>query len=213
MIIVPAIDERNKDDFVKVLASIVEFSDKLHLDFNDGSFGNFKTVDPSEVSETILKYHDVLNFEAHLMVQNPLVYAKTLKDCGVLKMIVHYEIEDNIRDILTELNLREVKVGLAVSPETEVVDLEPFIDDIESITLMSVAPGRQGQSFISETLRKVEKLRTANFRGEIELDGGINKETMSLVSQSEVDTLVVGSYIVRADNPKENYEALVRALG
>lgn len=204
MDIVPAIEETTKEGFKKVLDKVASFAGRVHVDFNDGSFQGFKTVNPSDL--------DVLpkeiNFEAHLMVAKPFEYIPKLKELGFKKFIVQWETPGNIRDIVLQLMEEDVLVGVAVAPETPVADLEPVLDLLDSVTIMTVVPGKQGQGFLADNLKKVQQLHEANFFGEIEVDGGVNDEDIKNIISFRPETVIVGSFIIKSEDPHEAYERL-----
>lgn len=194
MEIVPALLESDKEEFKLKLQKLVGFAQKIQVDFNDGSFGGFVSVKPEEIESFILEWKDKVNFEAHLMVQKPYDFIPKLVESGFKKIIVQFEIGANIREVLEELRLENVLVGLAVGPETTIEEVEPFGELVDTVTIMTVAPGKQGQKFIPSELAKISKLREGNFPGEIQVDGGIDGENIDRIISSGVDTAVVGSY-------------------
>lgn len=206
MIVVPALLETQVSQFSIKLAKIAGFADQVQVDFNDGSFGGLVTVGKEEAVGVVANFADKINFEAHLMVQKPLEWAKNLT--GFKKIIVQYEIADNIRGILEELKKGERQVGLAIGPATSVFEIEPLVELVETITVLSVEPGKQGQKFMAAELEKIRELKSGNFPGEVQADGAIDETTITEVVEAGPDTLVVGSYIVGSDNPKARYEEL-----
>lgn len=208
MKIVPALLEENREIFEKKLDKLADFTTRVQVDFNDGTFENTKTLTPEEIAGAVLKRKNKLVLEAHLMVQKPYGYIPKLIKSGFKKIIIQYEIEGDIREILEQLRLEGVLVGLAIGPETGVTEIEPFGDLLDTVTVMTVEPGKQGQKFRPELLTKVTELRDGNFPGEIQVDGAIAAETIDAVVAVKPDTLVVGSYIVGSDDPRERYEFL-----
>ncbi len=207
MEIVPAILEGNKEEFKEKLDKLVGFSTRVQVDFNDGSFGGFVSVKPEEIETQILEWKDKINFEAHLMVQRPYDFIPRLVESGFKKIIVQFEVEANIREVLEELRLEKVLVGLAVGPKTTIEEIEPFGELIDTVTIMTVEPGKQGQKFLPEMLTKVSELKDGSFPGEIQVDGGINDQNIGQISASGANTAVVGSYIVGAENPQTQLES------
>lgn len=204
MDIVPAIDETTQEGFKAALQKVEEFAPRIHVDFNDGSFGDFVTIKP----ENLPTLPENTYFEAHLMVQKPFDYLPKLKELGFRKFIIQWEIEGNIRDVIEELLNYDVLVGVAIAPETEVSDLEPVLELLDSVTVMTVVPGKQGQEFLPENLKKVQTLHEENFFGEITIDGGVNDEDIKNIISFRPDSVVVGSYILQSPNPADSYERL-----
>ena len=210
MNIVPAIDEQTGQDFEASVNKVKDFAQVVHVDFNDGSFGDYKTVGPQDIEKYILAQKARINFEAHLMVQQPYDYIPKLIESGFRKIIIQFEIDLNLRDLLEELLIDNVLAGVAIGPETAIADAEPIFDLVDTITIMTVYPGRQGQAFLPEPLEKVKRLRADNFQQEVEVDGGITSDNIRLVADLGVDTAIVGHYIMNDEDPGGKYEALVR---
>ena len=169
MEIVPALLETELEQFKDRLEGLVGFAGRIQVDFNDGSFEGNATLKPGDLHELVTNYTDRILFEAHLMVQRPREdkWISELVNLGFRKIIIQYEIEDNIREVLEEVRQAGVKVGLAIGPETGVAEIEPFGDLLDTVTIMTVEPGKQGQKFRPELLAKVTELRDGNFPGEI----------------------------------------------
>lgn len=212
MTIVPSLEEQTVEEFSRKLEILSRFAPAIQLDFNDGSFADFKTVTVEDVVLQILDFRDKVNFEAHLMVQKPYDYIPKLLESGVKKIYIQYEIEANIRDLLDEIEKEECLVGLSIGPQTPVSDLEPFLDMVDCVNIMSINTGKQGQPFLPETLNKITDLRNIGFDLEIALDGGLNSETIVKALQFPVDTLVVGHYIGESENPEEAYNGLLELV-
>lgn len=206
--VVSAVDETTRADFETSLSKMAQLGTDVQLDFNDGSFASYKTVTPQEVYDLIVRFDNKVNLEAHLMVQKPFDYIPKLIESGVKKFFLQYEIDDNLRDLLEQLNEENCLVGLAIGPKTQIDELEPFLDLLDSVNVMTVNPGKQGQVFLPENLTKISDLRNTGYGGEIEVDGGIDDKTVLQAKQFELDTLVVGHYLAKADNPQENLEHL-----
>lgn len=213
MIIVPSIEETSVVDYAALLSRCAQFAPRIQLDFNDGSFADFKTVTVKEViSQTEVYAADVF-LEAHLMVQKPTEWLEDVVKAGFRKVIFQYEIDDDLRTVLEKAADYDLELGLALAPETTTRDIEPFLDLVTSITVMTIHPGKQGQKFMPETLEKVRELTEGNFSGDVQVDGGINLETVKQVLDFAPTQVVVGSYIVKDSQPEERYEELVSVVG
>lgn len=209
MDIVPAIDAPTKEEFLDTLNKIKNFAKRVHVDFHDGTFQEFKTVLPQELE----RLPEDIAFEAHLMMARPMDYVAKLKELGFKKFIIQWEIEENIRDIIEELLNDEVLVGVAIGPETPVLDIEPVLELLDTVVIMTVVPGKQGQEFLADNLKKIQELHEGNFFGEVAVDGGVNEEDIKNVMSYRPETLIVGSYIVASPNPADSYETLMELAG
>lgn len=212
MEIVASILETTAQDFKDSLEKVAPFAQRVQVDFNDGTFEGLVTVKPEDIALAVMPYMESIYFEAHLMVSRPYDYIPKLKELGFRKIIVQFEIDADLRDIFEQLIQEDVLVGLAIGPETPISDAEPFVEYLDTITIMDIIPGKQGQKFLPEELQKIRELRDGNFDGEIQADGAIDAETIREVCEAGPNTLVVGSYIVKSSNPSESYENLVSLI-
>ncbi|MGM9881975.1 MAG: ribulose-phosphate 3-epimerase [Bacilli bacterium] len=180
----------------------------LHIDVMDGKFVSQKTFLPSEIKEMALLSHKKLDI--HLMVKDPISYIEKLKDLPNIEYItIHLEIAKDIKNILNKIREFGFKSGLSIKPNTDVSKLLPYLDCIDLILVMTVEPGLGGQPFIKSSPAKLEEVRNLiqDYNIKIEVDGGINNETIKEVSLSDI--AVVGSYITSSDNPLEKINSLL----
>jgi len=182
----------------------------IHIDVMDGNFVSDKqfTIKEIKAINFVTKYP----MDVHLMVNDPIKYIKELKDLNISYITFHLEIKKDKNKIISMIKDMGYKVGVSIKPDTDVEELIPYLDDIDMVLLMSVEPGRGGQSFIEETVDKIKDLK--NLIGErnilIEVDGGINGETISQLV--DVDIAVVGSYIIKSDNYYKKIEDLLKKV-
>lgn len=173
--------------------------DYIHLDVMDGVFVENKTYTKEEFEEYVKYVNKPLDI--HLMVNDVKKY---IDDFSLLKpeyLTFHYEAVSDVYGVINYIKEKNIKVGLSIKPSTnieEIIDLLPYID---LILVMSVEPGRGGQKFIDSSIDKINDLynirKNKKYSYIIEVDGGINNETIKLVDK--VDIAVVGSYITNQD--------------
>ena len=127
-------------------------------------------------------------------------------------MCVHYEACTHLHRTIQEIHAAGMKAGVALNPSTPVQVLEDVICDADLILLMSVNPGFGGQTFIENTIRKIDRLRhliqAAESKALIEVDGGVQKETAPRLVKAGADVLVSGSYVFRSKDPIATIRAL-----
>lgn len=210
--IVSAIDESTRPEFEQVLVRLANLGTDIQIDLDDGSFSGYKTVHADQIADLLANYKQKINFEAHLMVQQPFEYIPKLIESGVRKFFLQYEIDDNMRNLLENIEKEDCLVGLAIGPETPVADVEPFLELVDSVNIMTVTPGRQGQPFEKINLDKIRDLKNIAFPGEIEVDGGIDDKTILQVKTFDPNTLVVGHFLTKAEQPVVNYQHLLDLL-
>lgn len=171
--------------------------DYIHIDIMDGKFVSNKTWTTSEVKK--FTSYSTLPLEVHLMVNNPSKYIEDYALMNTSIIIFHYEAVKDINEMINKVKLYGLKVGIAINPETNINVLIPYLNMIDEVLIMSVHPGKSGQSFIEESLEKISVLKNiileGNYKTIISVDGGINNETGLLCKDAGVDELVSASYI------------------
>lgn len=179
----------------------------LHLDVMDGNFVPNKEFSKEEIIE--FSQISEKKLDIHLMVNDPIEYIEIIKNIPNIEYVtIHFEIEKDIKNILSKIKSYGLKAGLSIKPNTDINKLLPFIEDIDLVLLMTVEPGEGGQKFISSSSNRLEELSAIlNSNIKIEVDGGINNETINNVK--EADIAVVGSYITTSDNPIEKINNLL----
>lgn len=191
-----------EDDLIRINSSNADY---IHIDVGDGSFIE-KRHDPIKelkgIEAALTKRLDV-----HLMVDNPESYILSYSELNTEYITIHCEIKKDILNILDDIKSYGIKRGLAISPDTDISFLEPFIDDIEMIIVMGVIPGKSGQSFIYNTINKVNEIK--ELIGDrnilISVDGGINYETNNLLNN---DIAVSETYILSGEDINKRIESL-----
>ena len=184
-----------KDNLKENIARLTQTDiDYLHLDIMDGTFVENKTWDIEQI-KGIINYNKPLDI--HLMVDDVYKYIDQFQVLKPIYITFHYEINYDIMKVIEYIKQYGIKVGLSIKPETDVEQILPYLPYIDLILVMSVDPGSGGQTFISNTTDKIEKLRAIDGNFLIEVDGGINIDTIDLVKN--VDIIVVGSYITNGD--------------
>lgn len=185
----------------------------LHVDVMDGHFVPNITIGPPVV-KSLRKAVDV-PLDCHLMIENPDEYIPAFADAGASWISVHQEATRHLNRSLNLIRTCGAKVGVVINPATPVQTLGEVLDMVDYVLVMSVNPGFGGQQFIPGALEKVRKLATmraakgVDFR--IEIDGGIDLQTVGPAVRAGVEILVAGSHVFGHGNPKERAEALLRA--
>ncbi len=192
-------------DFAQLAAAVERVAaeaDLLHVDVMDGHFVPNLTIGPPVVKS--LRKRTDLHLDCHLMVDNPGELLEDFADAGADGCTVHIELGDPrpLFAVMRELGLR---VGLTHNPETPVDAVLPYLEEIDILLFMSVHPGFGGQAFIPSVLDKLTAARRVVDEGglpvELEIDGGINRETAPRAAAAGADILVAGSAIFHADDP------------
>jgi ribulose-phosphate 3-epimerase len=202
-------------DFARLAADVALVAGEaelLHVDCMDGHYVPNLTIGPPVVAA--LRPHTDLFLDCHLMIDNPGRLIGAFADAGADGITVHVELGDP-RPLLDEIASLGVKRGLALEPETPYDAVEPYLDAIDLLLVMSVHTGFGGQPFIPEVLDKVRAARKEiDARGlavEIEIDGGIKIDNAALVAEAGVDIIVSGTGIFGADDPAAAARAIRNA--
>lgn len=173
----------------------------LHLDIMDGHFVPNLSFGPETVRQLRARDKDLF-FDVHLMLSRPEAYLEAFAEAGADGITVHLEAEGDVGDNLRKIASLGLKTGLALNPGTPAEAARPFLEAVDLILVMTVWPGFGGQSFIDDTVDKMEQLarwrteQKAGFR--LEVDGGIDLATAARCTRAGVDTLVAGTSFFKA---------------
>lgn len=174
----------------------------IHLDVMDGKFvPNISFGAP--VISSVRKITNAI-FDVHLMIEEPIRYLNDFVKAGADIITVHYEACTDAVNTLQEIHKAGLKAGLAISPDTPVSVLKPFLKEVDMILIMSVHPGFGGQSFIEESLNKIEDTRSmlqecGRDDVWIEVDGGIGTANITKVKDAGANVFVAGSAVFKGD--------------
>lgn len=184
--------------------------DWLHFDVMDGQFvDNISFGLP--VLEKLSKYTDIFK-DVHLMISNPLKYIDAFVRAGSDMITFHYESDSDPDMTIDAIKKAGVKCGISVKPGTPVEEIYRYLDRTDMVLIMTVEPGFGGQGFIPETADKIRTLRKyMNDNGldiDIQVDGGINDKTVSIVKDAGANVLVSGSYLFNAASMSDAVKSL-----
>ena len=209
--ICPSILNANFSDLPNEILKVAQFSDLLHLDVMDGKFVPNSTFSFEEARE-IIGYSE-LPVDVHLMIEqadrNAIDYIQT----GAFSITVHFEACENPLSVLRSIRKSGKRVGLAIKPNTQITAIENFLDEIDMLLVMTVEPGFGGQSFIEGMVPKIQKAREWLREKELtdtwlQVDGGINLETIQIARKAGADTFVAGSVVYKSEDPAATIQKL-----
>jgi len=178
-------------------------ADWLHLDIMDGQFVPNISFGPAVVA-AVRPHAKNLFFDVHLMCGQPEILLEPFAQAGADQIIVHAELGDKVPSLLWKIRSLGKKVGLAVNPPTAITAAAPYLDKIDLLLVMTVNPGFGGQSFIHECVPKIQQAagwrREKKLHYRIEVDGGINNQTVAECVRAGADTFVAGTALFSQRN-------------
>ncbi|NDD58709.1 MAG: ribulose-phosphate 3-epimerase [Chlamydiae bacterium] len=202
-------------------------ADALHFDVMDGHFVPNLTLGPRALAA--VKKATNLFLDVHLMMYNPFDYVERFVEAGANRITFHIEATEDVEDTLAFIRKCNVEAGLAFCPETSMSLIPKYLDQCDLILLMTVHPGFGGQAFMPEVIEKIKFTRkvcdqlnirkggvvpTSEYKGtelppfDIEVDGGIDKQTAHLCVEAGANILVSGSYLYGAKDMKAAIQSM-----
>jgi len=183
----------------------------LHIDVMDGSFvPNISFGFP--VLEAAKKYC-TKPLDVHLMIVHPEKYIARFAQAGASILTFHYETVENPMEVIELIKAQGIKAGITINPDVALSVLEPFVDKVDLVLLMTVFAGYGGQQFIEESYARIaelqEMIQRKNAHCLIEVDGGVNEKNASRLFESGVNVLVAGSAVFKSPDPKETIHSML----
>ena len=182
----------------------------IHVDVMDGVF-----VPNISFGQPIVKALSLISnkpLDVHLMIVDPIKFIDEFVFDNTLNITIHYESTNKIEETLNYIKSKNIKSGLAIKPNTEINEIESYIQKVDILCLMSVNPGFSGQNFIENTYTKLKQLRKLIKKKKlstlIQIDGGVNNTNAKKLFKLGADILVSGNYIFKSANPNKVIEYL-----
>ena len=206
-VICPTVTPLDTHEYRTQMEVLEPFAKRVHLDFMDGQFA--PTLSPKLEQAW---WNKPLSVDIHLMYKQPTLQLPALLQLKPSLVIVHAEAEGNFLDFAKQLQIHNIKVGVALLAETPVAAIAEVLKDIDHVLIFSGHLGFFGGKVDLGLLEKAKQLKT--LRPDIELgwDGGISIENAAALVAGGIDVLNVGGAIQKANNPEEAYQALQRAI-
>ena len=185
-------------------------ADMIHIDIMDGHFVPNLTYGPAFV-KAIDRITD-LPLDVHLMIDNPQVFIERFAKAGADNITVHLEVTTPIPDLFEIVKSFDISFGASIKPDTKLDTIADYLDMIDVLLIMTVYPGFGGQEFIESTvptIAEAARLKQENgFKYEIEVDGGLNDQTVKIAASNGATLIVAGNYIFKSGDYKKAIDSL-----
>ncbi len=193
-----ACDFSNMENEIKKLKN----ADMVHMDVMDGHFVPNISFGPDVIKS--LRKHSNLPFDVHLMISEPYKYIENFVESGADIITFHIESNSDVNKTIDKIHSLGKKVGLAIKPKTPIENIYKYINKIDLALIMTVEPGFGGQLFMYSQMEKVKKLKenikSKSLDVEIEIDGGVNINTINFAYEAGVDICVAGTSVFHSDD-------------
>lgn len=209
--IIPTIFSNSNKDFSILLQNYSKLFKQIQIDICDGKFVKFKSIGFKSLIQ--LKKHPQVYFEAHLMVSHPNKYFKILNELGFKKIIVHFESFKGLTKLSEFIDLcfkKNISCWVAFNPNIHLKDIYTIIqmNKCSGVMFMGHVPGFQKVDLDGKVLNKILKIRKRYPKLDIQIDGGVNENTIKKIFNSGVNLFSVGSFISQSSNPLQKYRIL-----
>ena len=204
--ILPSIMAKNQKELDLDLKKLKGIVKELHLDVVDGKFAKNKAMN----FDFRLKRN--FSYNVHLMVKDTEKWVDKCLKKNVQTIIIHPEVVDDLDELVVKIKSKKRKVGFALKPETKVKEIKDYLSQLEYVLILTVHPGFYGAKFLSAPLRKIKQIKKINPKIKVIVDGGMNPKTINKAVKAGGDYFVSGSYVTKADNPKERIKSLLSSL-
>lgn len=182
----------------------------IHCDIMDGHFVPNISYGPTIV-EAVGRATDSF-LDVHLMIENPDEYVQPFVDAGADQLTVHQEACPHLHRTIQNIKQHDILAGVAVNPATSLESIQPILEYVDLVLIMSVNPGFGGQAFIENTYRRLQTMRSIREKEQynflIEVDGGVGPDNIEKICRAGADVLVAGSSVFKSKNIPERIKEL-----
>jgi ribulose-phosphate 3-epimerase len=206
----PSVLNTNWDDLPNIISGIKADCDFIHLDVMDNKFVPNQTFSFDRAKEIIA--NSVMPIDTHLMISDPDLMAPKYAAAGAASVTVHIEAVNNLSKTINEIRINGAKVGVALKPKTQLVDVLPYLPDLDLLLIMTVEPGFGGQKFMMDQVSKISQAKREidqlNLKIFLQVDGGVSKETIQIARNAGANCFVAGNAVFKSENPNQMLQEL-----
>jgi ribulose-phosphate 3-epimerase len=210
----PSILAANFSRLGEEIKTVERYAGRIHVDVMDGHFVPNLSMGPATVED--IRPITALPIEVHLMVEDPAAFVEPFAKAGANRLTFHVEATGDPTATVERIHQVECAAGIAIKPATSWAAVEPLLDVVDLVIVMTVEPGFGGQEFLRDMLAKIkegrERVMKLGRAVDIEVDGGIDLETAPRAKQAGANVFVAGSSIFDSPNPGEAAANLARAI-
>lgn len=217
--VVPAIIPKIREQFEEEIKKVSGFAKLVQIDISDGIFTPWKTWPYNErdveyfenLKTEVLGWPkwDELEYEIHLMVKNPEEIVQDWIHTGATGIVAHIEATENFQKIIDVCKEKEITVGVAIKPSTDMERIAPFVDGVDFIQVMgSDMLGKHGVELEDKAVEMIKKLHEQYPNKTIAIDIGVNFDTKDILVEAGATKLISGGAILESANPQEVFEEL-----
>lgn len=206
--VIPGILEKEWEVIEKKIEAVLPFAKTIHVDLIDGKFRHNHTFDDPK---PFAKYASQVKLELHMMVDEPVNFLKPWADAGFQRFIGHIEKMSDQAEFVAQAQLLG-EAALAIDLDTPVDAIKVNLEDLDAVTVMCVQTGHSGQQFNESAMQKVKLIREKNLYVPIEVDGGINDETILVPAADGATRFVATSFLHTLGTPAGQYNLLLKNL-
>jgi len=205
--VIPTVFADNEREFRNRFNRLIGIAKKIQIDLMDGKFVKVKSIRIEDIPN-LRKYK--IDFEVHLMVENPDRLLDVLVKKGFKKIIFHYEAIENVKEFVKEIQKKDAEAWIAVNPDTDMIGVLPFLQEIDGLLFMGHTPGFERLELENKVVENIKKVRKSMKGLKIQVDGGVNLDNIEKLAKIRVNYVNVGSSVANSSNPKEMLKELER---
>lgn len=208
--IIPSLLVSSEEEFKQQITAVQDYIDMVQIDIADGKFVPNTTWSYPQFVDKVLE----IGAELHLMVEEPQEKIEKWKNVDKIERVLfHYEATDKIDSTVKKIKESGWQAGIVINPDTEVKQIEKYIDQVDSVMFMGVKPGFQGQELIPKVLEGIKEFKQKYPDTFTEIDGSVNEQTLPEIVKTDVNAVCPGSAIFSNEHtPKENIVSMKKLI-